>query len=98
MTATRRIIVSLHAISRWRERAQEGANTGTDDEIRVRIGSAMLHSRPVRLRSAKERISKAIIHGKLAQYLQSGGVVLVLADDTVLSVYAYERDRWEAIP
>jgi hypothetical protein len=89
------VIVSLHAISRWRERADDSSD---DDAIIGRITHALLHSRPVRLRSRKERISKMLKHGNATTYHQSGQHVFVLTGSTVVSVYLYNRDRWQAAP
>lgn len=93
---TVRLYVSDHAISRWRERATETPEVVEDDNlIRRRIGQALLRSRTVRLVRPAERISKALIHGSLATYHHHGQVVLVVADQAVVSVYAYDRSRWE---
>lgn len=96
--ATRRLTVTLHAISRWRERASEAVQDGTDDEIRARIGHALIHSRPVRLKNATERALKSVRNGALATFHQYSGVVLVICDEAVVSVYEYDRERWEAMP
>ena len=95
-TGARTLAVTLHAISRWRERAADG--DGTDNEIRAKIGMALLRGRAVRLRSLSERTLRAVTHGALADFHHSGQVVLVLTNDAVVSVYAYEGDRWESVP
>ena len=88
--------VSLHALSRYRERIEtEGA--GTDDEITGKILHAFRHSRPVQLRSVKERISKLLRHKTETSYHQHGNMVLVVAGGSVISIYFYERDRWQAV-
>lgn len=98
MTATRRLIVTLHALSRWRERRYDITDTTkrTDDEIRVEIGRAFMRARPVRLRKERERALKALRNGGTATYHHFDNVVLVVTDDAVVSVYEYERTRWEA--
>ena len=90
------VIVSLHALSRYRERIETGG-AGTDDEITVKILHAFRHSRPVQLRSKRERISKLLKHGTQTSYHQSQKMVLVIADGSVISVYEYFPDRWEAV-
>lgn len=96
------LYVSDHSISRWRERAIEMPDDGTvperetDDQIRARIGHALLNSRRVRLKNPSERISKSVSHGSLATYHHHGKVVLVVADQAVVSVYMYDRSRWES--
>ena len=95
--ATIRLYVTDHALSRWRERATKNQEeVESDDTIRMRIGRALLRSRPVRLVRPAERISKAISHGSLATFHHQGSVVLVVADHAVVSVYAYDRSRWES--
>lgn len=95
MTA-RTLMVSLHAISRWRERSPDC--DGTDDEIRAKIGAALARSRIVRLRGCRERVGKALTHGSLATFHHFGEVVLVVTESDVVSVYSYERRRWEVLP
>ena len=88
--------VSLHAVSRYRERI-ETEDAGADDEITDNILHAFRHSRPVQLRSKRERISKLLKHGTQTSYHQSQKMVLVIADGSVISVYEYFPDRWEAV-
>ena len=89
--------VSLHALSRYRERI-ETDDAGTDDEIVGKILHAFRHSRLVQLRSTKERISKLLRHKIETSYNQHGNMVLVVAGGSVISIYLYERDRWEPAP
>ena len=88
--------VSLHALSRYRERI-ETEDAGTDDEITGKILHAFRHSRPVQLRSTRERISKLLKHGVDTEYRQYQGQVLVVTGGSVVSVYFYSKDRWEAV-
>ncbi len=88
--------VSLHALSRYRERI-ETEDAGTDDEIASKILRAFRHSRPVQLRSTKERISKLLKHRVETEYRQYQDQVLVVTGDSVVSVYVYSKDRWEAV-
>ena len=88
--------VSLHALSRYRERIETG-DTGTDDENVGKILHAFRHSRPVQLRSKRERISKLLKHGTQTSYHQSQNMVLVIAGGSVLSIYEYFPDRWQAV-
>ena len=85
--------VSLHALSRYRERI-ETEDAGTDDEITGKILHAFGNSRPVQLRSTKERISKLLRHKIETSYNQHGNMVLVVAGGSIVSVYYYSRDRW----
>ena len=85
--------VSLHALSRYRERI-EAEDAGADDEIAYKIMHAYRHSRPVQLRSAKERVSKLLRHGVETQYRQCQDLVLVVTGGSIVSVYLYYRDRW----
>ena len=85
--------ISLHALSRYRERI-ETEDAGTDDEIAGKILHAFRHSRPVQLRSAKERVSKLLRHGVETQYRQFQDLVLVVTGGSIVSVYLYYRDRW----
>jgi hypothetical protein len=84
--------ISLHAISRYRERSN--TPEGTDEEIIDKIHQALATSRLVQLRSKKERVSKLLTHGAGATYHQSGAEVFVRVGDTVVSAYMYFRDRW----
>ena len=87
--------VSLHALSRYRERIEtEG---GVDDDLTDKILHAYYHSRPVQLRSARERISKLLKHGVETEYCQYNDQVLVVTGCSIVSVYAYNRDRWMAV-
>ena len=88
--------VSLHALSRYRERIETDA-AGTDDEIVGKILHAFRHSRPVQLRSTKERISKLLKHRVETEYRQYQDQVLVVTGGSVVSVYFYSKDRWEAV-
>ena len=88
--------VSLHALSRYRERI-ETDDASTDDEIVGKILHAFRRSRLVQLRSTKERISKLLKHGTRTSYRQYQDMVLVVADGIIVSVYYYNRDRWEAV-
>ena len=88
--------VSLHALSRYRERI-ETDGVGDDDEITSNILHAFKHSRPMRLRSARERISKLLKHGVETEYRQYNDQVLVVTGCSIVSVYVYSRDRWEAV-
>ena len=88
--------VSLHALSRYRERI-ETEDAGDDDDLTDKILHAYRHSRPVQLRSKKERISKLLRHGVETQYRQFGDMVLVVSDSVIISVYLYERQRWESL-
>ena len=88
--------VSLHALSRYRERIETDA-AGDDDDVRYKILIAYRHSRLVQLRSKKERISKLLRHGVETQYRQYQNQVLVVTGGSIVSVYAYSRDRWEAV-
>lgn len=89
--------VSLHALSRYRERI-ETEDAGTDDdEIAGNILHALRRSRPVQLRSKRERIGKLLKHGAHAGYRQYQNMVMVIADGSVLSVYEYFPDRWQAV-
>ena len=90
--------VSLHALSRWRERIDTGLDTILPDaEIVNGIKLALSHSRMVQLRSRKERISKLLRHGVETSYHQHGDQVFVVAGGNVVSVYLYEKSRWEAV-
>lgn len=93
---TRTITISLHAISRWRERAEDHEQRGTDTEIRQRIGMAFISSREVRLKHPGERANKLATHGP-ATFHHFGSVVLVLSGDSIVSVYGYVAKRWEAV-
>lgn len=97
-TIPSRLTVTLHAISRWRERAPELEQEGTDDEIRARIGHALLHSRAVRLKNPVERALKSVQNGSIASFHHYSGTVIVVTDGAVVSVYSYDRARWEASP
>ena len=88
--------VSLHALSRYRERI-ETEDAGDDDVIAGKILHAFRHSRPVQLRSKKERISKLLRHGVETTYRQYQDQVLVATGGSIVSVYYYSRDRWEAV-
>ena len=88
--------VSLHALSRYRERI-EIEDAGDDDEITDKILHAFINSRPVQLRSTRERISKLLRHKIATSYNQHGNMVLVVAGGSIVSVYYYSRDRWEAV-
>lgn len=88
--------VLLHALSRYRERI-ETEDAGTDDEIASKILHAFRHSRLVQLRSTRERISKLLKHGTQTSYRQHQDMVLVVADESLVSVYFYNRDRWEPV-
>ena len=88
--------VSLHALSRYRERI-ETEDAGDDDEITDKILHAYYHSRPVQLRSTRERISKLLKHGVETEYRQYQDQVLVVTGGSIVSVYVYSRDRWEAV-
>lgn len=88
--------VSLHALSRYRERI-ETEDAGGDDEIAGKILHAFRHSRLVQLRSKKERISKLLKHGTQTEYHQAQDMVLVVADGIIVSVYYYNKDRWMAV-
>lgn len=88
--------VSLHALSRYRERI-ETEDAGTDDEIASKILHAFRHSRPVQLRSTRERISKLLKHGVDTEYRQYQDQVLVVTGGSVVSVYYYSPDRWMAV-
>ena len=88
--------VSLHALSRYRERI-ETEDAGDDDDLTDRILHAYYHSRPMRLRSARERISKLLKHGVETEYRQYNDQVLVVTGCSIVSVYVYSRDRWEAV-
>jgi hypothetical protein len=85
--------VSLHAISRYRERIETDC-AGDDAEITGKILAAYANSRLVQLRSVKERISKLLRHKTKTDYLQHGEMVLVVSDDVVISLYLYEKSRW----
>jgi hypothetical protein len=91
-----RLVVTLHAISRWRERAP-GVHSGDDDVIRKRIGIALVNSRPVRLKNPVERAMKSLWGGGLATFHHHGQVVLVVTDSAVVSVYCCESERWEVV-
>lgn len=91
------ITVTLHALSRWRERAPDTLANGPDAVLSERIAHSLMRSRPVRLKSARERISKTLRHGDRAQYRHHGAVVLVIVLRAVVSVYAYDGDRWEGV-
>ena len=88
--------VSLHALGRYRERI-ETDDAGDDDEITGKILHAFRHSRPVQLRSTRERISKLLMHKIKTSYHQLQDMVLVVADGSVVSVYFYNRDRWQSV-
>ena len=88
--------VSLHALSRYRERI-DTEDAGDDDEITDKILHAFRHSRPVQLRSAKERVSKLLRHGVETAYRQYQDQVLVVTGGSVVSVYYYSPDRWMAV-
>ena len=88
--------VSLHALSRYRERI-ETEDAGADDDIADKILRAYWNSRPVQLRSTRERISKLLKHGTQTEYHQAQDMVLVVADGIIVSVYYYNRDRWAAV-
>ena len=88
--------VSLHALSRYRERI-ETEDAGDDDDLTDKILHAYYHSRPMRLRSARERISKLLKHGVETEYRQYSDQVLVVTGGSVVSVYFYSKDRWEAV-
>lgn len=88
--------VSLHALSRYRERI-ETEDAGDDDGVTGKILRAFRYSRPVQLRSAKERVSKLLRHGVKTSYHQTQDMVLVVADGSVVSVYIYTRDRWQPV-
>jgi hypothetical protein len=95
-TLTRRITIAEHALLRWRDRIDPEAS---EDQVRLGIARSLALGREVRLRREKERIRKAIWHGaNLATYLHYGPAVLVVVGDCVVSVYLYERIRWEAVP
>lgn len=93
----KRLNITLHAISRWRERRYDWQDKRirSDDEVRVEIGKALLRSRRVRLRNEAERARKALTHGAFATYQHWSNVIIVVSDNTVLTVYAYEGARWE---
>ena len=88
--------VSLHALSRYRERI-ETEDAGDDDVIAGKILHAFRHSRPVQLRSKKERISKLLKHGTQTSYYQVQDMVLVVAGGSVISIYFYSKDRWQPV-
>ena len=89
--------VSLHALSRYRERIETEDAAGDDDLITAKILHAYRNSRPVQLRSTRERISKLLKHGTQTEYRQFQDMVLVIADGSVVSVYFYNRDRWMSV-
>jgi hypothetical protein len=88
--------VSLHSLSRYRERIETDC-AGNDDEITGKILAAYANSRPVQLRSVKERISKLLRHKTKTDYRQHGEMVLVVSDDVVISLYLYDRARWQPV-
>ena len=88
--------VSLHALSRYRERIETDA-AGGDDDVRYKILIAYRNSRPVQLRSTKERVSKLLRHGVETTYRQYQDQVLVVTGGNVVSVYLYEKSRWEPV-
>jgi hypothetical protein len=89
-----RMRVSLHAISRYRERIEHGE---TDEQISNKIRAMLVNARPVQLRSKAERVRKLLSHGVETSYLQSGECVFVIAKGLLVSVYLYDRQRWETI-
>jgi hypothetical protein len=86
--------VSLHAISRYRERIEHGE---TDEQISNKIRAKLVNARPVQLRGKAERVRKLLSHGVETSYLQSGECVFVIAKGLLVSVYLYQRDRWQAV-
>lgn len=92
----RAVKVSLHALSRYRERI-DTEDAGDDDEITDKILHAYYHSHPMQLRSARERISKLLKHGVETEYRQYQDQVLVVTGGSIVSVYYYSRDRWMAV-
>ena len=88
--------VSLHALSRYRERI-ETEDAGDDDDLTDKILHAYYHSRPMQLRSARERISKLLKHGVKTEYRQYSDQVMVVTGGSIVSVYYYSRDRWESV-
>ena len=88
--------VSLHAISRWRERVAP-ESTADDFYIAGDILHSLKNSREVRLKNARERVSKLLKHGDKAKYHQHQDHVLVVAGGSILSVYFYDASRWEAV-
>jgi hypothetical protein len=90
----RRMKVSLHALSRYRERIEHGE---TDEQISDKIRAMLVNARPVQLRSKAERVRKLLSHGVETSYLQSGECVFVIAKGLLVSVYLYQRDRWQAV-
>ena len=89
--------VSLHALSRYRERIETEDAAGDDDLITAKILHAYRNSRSVQLRSAKERVSRLLRHGVETTYRQYQDQVLVVIGGSVVSVYLYEKSRWEAV-
>ena len=88
--------VSLHALSRYRERIETDA-AGDDDDLTDKILHAFRQSRPVQLRSKRERISKLLKHGVDTEYRQYHDQVLVVTGGSIVSVYYYSKDRWEPV-
>ncbi len=96
---SRTITITDHAVAQWRERLEgEARTTGPDLTIRKVIAEAFATSRPVRLRNPMERARKAVNNGAIATYHHAQGAVLVLAGDWIVTVYLYEKYRWECVP
>ena len=88
------MIISLHGLSRYRERIHHGE---TDEEITKKIRASLAKARPVQLKSKGERIRKLLSHGVATQYLQSGECVFVVAQGSLVSIYYYDRQRWQPL-
>lgn len=92
------LTITLHAISRWRERAAEAEQMpkATDQQIMVAIGRSLMRARNVRPADARDRVHKVLRHGALSTYHHdsAGRIVLVVSDGAVVSVYEYVKKRW----
>lgn len=89
---SRRIDITLHALSRFRERRPF---VGDDTQVRAAIGQALNASTQVQLTNPYERARKTIANNGAATYHQYHNIVLVMSNDAIVSVYLYEPNRWE---
>lgn len=84
--------VSLHALSRYRER------TGTqksDQTVCNRITEQLMRAQPMRLKPEFMAI-EMINHGIHANYWRLGDLMFVVENEVVVTVHRGEADRWIA--